>query len=197
MFSRLCYRSVVIRSNQSFRMPLLDLPVHTLTAEAFAPYGAMWGRPYGHDEPAFTNPATDFWHQHFFEAGADGKTEVLWVNYRRNDGVIDTLEVHWLTEQAIVPLGPEGIVQVVALSDTTGKQPDLSSLKAFAVPAGQGVCMRPGCWHATQVLDGEVRCLMLTRASTTVDLVDHLTRQTPAAESALQPVEPRRLLRIK
>jgi ureidoglycolate lyase len=44
--------------------------------------------------------------------------------------------------------------------------------------------MRPGCWHATRVLASEATCLMLTRQSTTADLIGHLTAGHPLAESA-------------
>lgn len=166
-------------------MTALSLPVQTLTPSAFAPYGTVWGEAPAKLGLAFSNAATDFWHAHFFDAGIDGKPEVLWVNYRKNDGIIDTLEVHWLTEQAIVPLGPDGIIHVVALSDDTGTEPDLNTLRAFAVPAGYGVCMRTGCWHATQVRTGQVSCLMLTRASTTAELIPHLEHNAPATETTL------------
>src|SRR5690606_12850653 len=97
-----------------------------------------------------------------------------------------TLEVHWLTQQAIVPLGPEGIIHVVALCDASGTQPDLATLKAFHVPAKAGISMNPACWHASQVLDAEVTCLMLTRDSTTAELVAHLDHAGPAVESVLR-----------
>lgn len=159
--------------------------VEPLSPEAFAPYGAVWGRPYGNDSPAFTNPATDFWHQHFFDCGDQGKPEVLWVNYRKNDGSINALEVHWVTEQAIVPLGSQGVIHIVALCNASGRQPDISTLKAFYIAPGKGICMRTGCWHATQVVDAEVSCLMLTRGSTTAELVAYLEHNAAANESAM------------
>ena len=87
-----------------------------------------------------------------------------------------SLEVHRLTEQAIVPLTGD-IIHVVANSRQDGS-PDEGSMSAFGVPVGQGICMRPGCWHATRVDAQEVKCLMLTRRSTTVDLIAYLTART-------------------
>lgn len=40
--------------------------------------------------------------------------------------------------------------------------------------------MEPQCWHATRVDVGEVKCLMLTRRSSTLDLVVHLMSGAPA-----------------
>ena len=53
--------------------------------------------------------------------------------------------------------------------------------------------MRPGCCHATRVADAEVTCLMLTRRSTTLDLIQHLTTDACASESAITAIAPRQL----
>src|SRR5690606_37932830 len=83
----------------------------------------------------------------------------------------------------LVPLtGP--VVHIVARGTPAG-MPDLGTLAAFAVQPGMGLCMAPGIWHATRVPDAPVTCLMLTRQSTTQDLVAHLRDGAPAHESAL------------
>ncbi|WP_313624801.1 ureidoglycolate lyase [Achromobacter sp.] len=170
-----------------------QLEILDLTPDAFKSYGWMLGKPMpdGNGVPLYTNPATDFWHEHLFNTGAGGDAEVLWVNYRTRALDIDSLEKHLLTQQAIVPL-TGGIIQVVACGAADGS-PDLSTLAAFHVPQGQGVCMRPGCWHATRVADAEVTCLMLTRRSTTVDLIQHLTTDASITESALAAIPAHRL----
>lgn len=169
------------------------LPIYDLTAEAFASYGWMLGKPIpqGNGVPLFSNDATDFWQEHVFNTGAGGDAEVLWVNYRSASPDVASLEKHLLTQQAIVPL-TGAIVQVVARSAADGS-PDLDTLAAFRVDPGQGVCMRPGCWHATRVADAEVTCLMLTRRSTTLDLIQHLTTDASATESAITPIPSRQL----
>ena len=45
--------------------------------------------------------------------------------------------------------------------------------------------MRPGCWHTSLVLAGQTTCLMLTRRSTTRDLVSHLNGESAALESSI------------
>jgi ureidoglycolate lyase len=170
-----------------------QLEINDLTPEAFAAYGWMLGKPMpdGHGVPLFSNTATDFWQEHLFNTGAGGDAELLWVNYRSQSTEVSSLEKHLLTQQAIVPL-TGGIIQAVACSAADGS-PDLSTLAAFRVPQGQGVCMRPGCWHATRVADAEVTCLMLTRRSTTVDLIQHLTTDARATESAIAAIPARQL----
>ncbi|WP_332610000.1 ureidoglycolate lyase [Achromobacter sp. ESBL13] len=165
-----------------------QLEVNDLTPQAFTPYGWMLGKPIpdGNGVPLFSNAATDFWQEHVFNTGAGGDAEVLWVNYRSRATDIASLEKHLLTQQAIVPLTGT-IIQVVASSNADGS-PDLTTLAAFRVPQGQGICMRPGCWHATRVIGAEVTCLMLTRRSTTLDLIQHLTTEARASESAIASI---------
>lgn len=168
-------------------MPLLT--VKPLEPDAFSTYGEVLGKPFpGVDDsrPMFSNDATDFWQEHVFRTGRGGETEVLWVNYRSQETCIASLEVHFLTEQAIIPL-TAGIIHIVAASAGDGC-PDLSTLAAFDVPVGMGVCMRPGCWHTTRVRAGQATCAMLTRRSTTVDLVAHLAADRVASESRVETV---------
>lgn len=176
-------------------MTEIPLQIETLTEAAVAPYGWMLGKPLASAPAgaAFGSPASDFWQEHVFDTGADGQPEVLWVTYRSADPVIAKLEVHHLTQQAVVPL-TGSVVQVVAASRPDG-EPDLATVKAFLIPQGLGICMAPGTWHATRTADKEAVCLMLTRRSTTVDLVRHLNKGAAATESRLTDIAARRLVR--
>ena len=101
---------------------------------------------------------------------------------------MSSLEVHRPTQQAIVPLSGE-IIHIVAGSRHDGSL-DEGSISAFRVPVGrEGICMRPGCWHTTRVDAAEATCLMLTRRSTTVDLIGYLNRDASLSESAIAVVE--------
>ena len=167
--------------------------IQPLSAEGFAPFGWMLGRdfPTTADPSAFTNPATDFWSQHIFQTASQHGAEILWVNYRNQELAVTHMEKHLFTEQAIVPL-TGSIIQLMACSAQDGSI-DMSTAAAFIVHPGQGICMRPGAWHATRSLSPEVTCLMLTRASTTIDLVGHLEGRHTASESAIVEI-PRTLL---
>ena len=115
--------------------------------------------------------------------------EILWVNYRNGDPDINELEVHWKTQQAIVPLGDARIVHVVALSRQNVRSPDPKTMRAFYVEPRQGVSMNPGCWHTTRIVNGEATCLMLTRGSTTIELARHLRGEIQAQETSFSKVD--------
>lgn len=171
------------------------LQIEPLTEAAAAPYGWMLGKPIAMAPAgtAFASPASDFWQEHVFDAGANGTPEVLWVTYRSDEPVIGKLEVHHLTQQAVVPL-TGSIVQVMAASTPAG-EPDLATVKAFLILPGIGICMRSGTWHATRTAGPEATCLMLTRRSTTADLVRHLNDGAAAVESRIADIMPLRLTR--
>ena len=170
---------------------MTELTVRSLDRHTFEPYGWVLGLPIPSGAPAatFCSAASDFWQAHLFDCGESGQTEVLWVAYRDATSAVTTLEQHLLTQQALIPLTGE-LLQFVAANGTDGK-PDLPTLAAFRVSQGQGICMRPGCWHSTRTLQpGEVRCAMLTRRSTTLDLVRYLSQHKPAVESVVALIAP-------
>jgi ureidoglycolate lyase len=169
------------------------IDIQPLTIDNFRPYGWLLGKAIRLDGsiPAFRNAEMDFWEELIFNQGAGGETQVLWVNYRDRSREVSRLEVHRLTQQAIVPLTGE-IILVVAGSGQDGS-PDIRSVSAFRVPVGEGICMRAGCWHTTRVDANEVKCLMLTRSSTTIDLIAHLAGGSPLSESAISAID-RKLL---
>ncbi|WP_250536347.1 ureidoglycolate lyase [Caballeronia sp. AZ10_KS36] len=170
-----------------------SIAIEPLDAQRCEPYGWLLGKPVrtDGDAPAFVSPASDFWREHLFDTGADGETEILWVVYRNRNVEVASLELHRLTQQAIVPLTAP-VVHIVATALEDG-EPDLSSLRAFEITVGKGLCMRPNVWHATRVMNSEATCLMLTRPSTTYDLVVHLKTGAPACESVIKAIDRRTL----
>jgi ureidoglycolate lyase len=164
------------------------IDIELLTEEALRPFGWLLGKAMPADSslPVFSNAYTSFWQEHLFDPGAGGETEMLSVIYRNTERTANSLEVHRVTQQAVIPL-TGNIIQILALSLPDGS-PDIASLRAFPLKVGQGICMRPGCWHATRVDSAEVHCLMLTRRSTTVDLIAHLATGTVLLESEITTV---------
>lgn len=164
------------------------LRIEPMTEATVAPFGWLLGKsfPAGPDAIAFGSPGSDFWHEHVFSPGNGGETEILWVKYRQADPVVARLEVHHLTQQAVIPV-TGSIIQIVATSLPSG-EPDLANIRAFLIAPGQGICMNAGTWHATRATGGESTCMMLTRRSTTADLVQHLNLGAAATESRLTDI---------
>jgi ureidoglycolate lyase len=162
---------------------MTSIKIQDLEEGAFQPFGWILGQAVPTTGLFFSNADTDFWEEHPFEPGTGGEAQILWVNYRDTRRAVTQLEVHKLTEQAVVPLTGE-IVQIVALSRQDGSL-DLESVAAFRVRTGEGICMRAGCWHTTRVDADEVRCLMLTRESTTEKLIGYLKGRSQLSETAL------------
>lgn len=165
--------------------------IEELTKDGFAAYGTAIGlagqdgdAPGGQD--SWLNPASDFWHEHDFRTGTDA-AQILWVIYRVADPQVQRLEAHTLTQQALLPLTGD-VIQIVARSGADGA-PDPDSIRAFRLRPGHGIVMAPGCWHATRTEGGAVTCAMLTRRSTTSDLIGHLVRGTTLAETSFAAVD--------
>lgn len=168
------------------------LRIETATEQNVEPYGWLLGKsfPTAPGAIAFRTPTVVSTREQLFDPGKDGEVEVVWVDYSGNDPVIARLEQHYLTQQAVVPLTGD-IVQIVALSRADGA-PDLSTLRAFRLSPGIGLCMRPGLWHTTR--SKGAKCLMLTRASTSVDIINHIKAKTPLSETVMLDIPPVRLI---
>jgi ureidoglycolate lyase len=143
--------------------------------------GAPWDtRPPG---PAWRGPLAEFHHDALFDPGEGGVVEVLQVAYRDPGPAVGRMERHLLTKQALVVTGALGLVQVLA-RDLNGR-PDASHMIALRLEPGQGIMMARGVWHATLAPFGRAQGMMLTRASTTADLADHLNSASGLRETEL------------
>ncbi|MBN3858584.1 ureidoglycolate hydrolase [Paraburkholderia sp. Ac-20340] len=173
-------------------IPLLY--VEPLTPEAFAPYGWVLGKQSttSGEDPYFQSQSLSIWREHLFDAGMANETEILWTWFGDPSDLVQQLEARHLTQQAIVPLTAP-LIQIVAASEPTG-HPNMNSLRAFEIPVGMGICIRPWCWHTTRAFGGTATALMLSRRSTSFDLIVHLQTGSPLSESTRVPVCPRRVV---
>ena len=170
------------------------LTVEQLTPESFSPFGWVLGKAMttAGDEPFFKGATLSMWREHLFDTGAPNETEIVWGNFSNNNPIVRTLEKRLLTQQAVVPL-TGSLIQIVAASNESGG-PDTGSIRAFEIPIGMGTFVRPGCWHAIRVSKGEVMALLLSRQSTTYDLIVHLHTGCPATESSRKSIVPCQLV---
>ncbi|MEM5346145.1 ureidoglycolate lyase [Paraburkholderia azotifigens] len=173
-------------------IPLIH--VEQLTPESFSPYGWILGKraPMSCEEPSFQSRSLSIWREHLFDAGSVNDTEVLWATFGESSDVVSELEARRLTQQVTVPLTAP-LILIVAAPQTT-RVPDMDSLKAFEIPIGMGICIRPWCWHTTRTFSGEATALMLSRRSTSFDLIVHLHTGAPLSESTRIPIGPHRIV---
>ncbi len=166
--------------------PAKPIAIITPTAENVAPYGSLLGAiPYPTPTGA-TAPTTQSQRQDMFDPGEGGKTEIVWVAYSNTTPLIGRLEKHYLTEQTVAPLTGT-IIQVLALSGPDGK-PDPATIRAFRLPPGTGINMGLGVWHTTRSKGSTV--LMLSRSSTTDDILRRRTDPRPLIETIMVDVPP-------
>jgi ureidoglycolate lyase len=147
--------------------------------------GRILGAPWDTRPPvlAWRGPVAEFRHDAPFDPGEGGVVEVLQVACRDPGPVVARVERHLLTEQALVVTGALGLAQVLARH--LNGRPDPWDLIALRLEPGQGVVMARGVWLATLAPFGPAQGMMLTRASTTADLADHLNSASALRETEL------------
>jgi ureidoglycolate lyase len=158
-------------------MPGIErINVQGLTREAYEPFGWVLGaRPFSEDRDCYSDSEQAIaWHGHNFDAGEAGVVEFVWAHYKWCGFSLLRLECHRLTQQAIIPVTGDPIVQVVSPPPIDPMAPDLSPdldrIMAFLLDGTKGVCMRRGCWHWQLPLVDQATYLVVTRRSTTMEL---------------------------
>lgn len=130
------------------------LHAQPLTAEAFAPFGDVFGVPGGEPGVAvnrgtavrFDLPAT------VETTGAPARLSLYRVEPVRLPLRVDLLERHPLGSQAFIPLSGRAWLVVVA---PPGDTPEPASVRCFLAAPDQGVNFAPGTWHHPVLALGE------------------------------------------
>lgn len=123
------------------------LPLRPLTAESFAPYGAVFSLEPGAGRPinAGTSRRLDLAAGPDLAHGGDPPAlAVFHASAQAAAGPWQLLERHVLGSQTFVPLDPVRWVVLVALGRKT---PEPGTLAAFAATGRQGLTLRRGTWH--------------------------------------------------
>ncbi len=124
----------------SAAIPLRQVVLRPLTAQAFAPFGSVTAM----DEGARRNPLPGA-----FERTAEAVEPRLWIATLASASALPltlrTLERHPYSAQTFLPIDAPYIV-VVCHPDAAG-QPDVDTLQAFHATADQGVTYARNVWH--------------------------------------------------
>lgn len=133
-----------------------------LTAEAFAPFGAVIGTA-GHAPVAINQGLTDKYAplaRLSVDAGADLQVALYRSRPVRLPFELRELERHPLACQLFMPLDGRPFPVVVAA------EPTADGLRAFLSDGRQGVCLHPGTWHHHQLsLEAPADYLVIERGS--------------------------------
>jgi ureidoglycolate lyase len=174
------------------------IKIEPLTREAYAPFGWILGEMPDQDRQdslRLDGEYITFWHERDFQVGVGGVVEFVWVHYKWRGFSIRRFESHRLTEQAMIPMKGAPLVHVVCPppDDPTVPDiaPDLDRMKAFLLDGSKGVCMRRGCWHEPQNFPvvGSVSALVVTRRSTTMDLLNADHSGVSSTETAVVEIK--------
>lgn len=152
-----------------------DVAVEAISVAAFSPYGEIIdARP---EEPVFRGAGLRSWRLPF---EAIGTTELMVIEYEEMPLNFTKLERHTRVGQAYVPLTARAMVMAVALGN--GAQPPaLADVRAFYVPAHQGILLKAQTWHGLNrfPLGGAARYAFLTTAETQAELEAQRADGTP------------------
>lgn len=143
---------------------MATLPIHPLTAEAFAPFGDVI-ETEGHDHKVINEGyAKNFFNLAQLEVDREGGRAGLHIFTAQP--VIYPLEIklmerHPLGSQAFMPLQDSPFLMVVA---EPGDNLQPGQLRAFISNGRQGINYRPGVWHyPLLVLNPDERFLIVDR----------------------------------
>lgn len=125
---------------------LIDIPLETLTHEAFAPFGQIVGELP--ETPGWTRPLLDAWKMKF---AIEGRAELRVMRYHHQAPEFHLLERHLAVTESRVPMGGAQAIMVVAPPTKLGHPtapPDPNSLRAFHLDGTVGLMLWRGTWHA-------------------------------------------------
>lgn len=144
-----------------------------LTADAFAPYGAVLGAPATADAGRAINAGTS---QRFELAapqlaaqGGHAALALFRAQAQAAEGPWRMLERHRLGTQSFVPLMGAGCIVIVARADNACDAPDVSTLAAFRVAGDQGFTLHAGTWHHPLIALDAGDFIVLERGAAVVD----------------------------
>lgn len=155
---------------------IITLKAEPLTAEAFAPYGAVLGQGPGE---ALHVDLGEFEVNAWIHGEIDvsgGKVELQYFTLTVRDMEFSFLERHVLETQSFIPVGGVPCIFPVA-APTAGDGPDHcpepEDVRAFLFDGTAGVRLHKGTWHWVPFpLNGSASYLNMTRAGKFTDVVE-------------------------
>ena len=149
----------------------IELPLGPLSDQSFEPYGRILGpggRAADFEASHLSNWRVDF--------EADGPAEILFIRYKYQAPVFQTLERHFHVSQGFVPLNGAAAIMVVAKPTDPGDAeaiPAPTEIRAFLMDGSTVVILHRGTWHALSrfaVAPPHIDFAFLTERATQADI---------------------------
>jgi ureidoglycolate lyase len=135
----------------------MQLTERELTAEAFAPYGAVIQRPGS--GPEASGPGWSWWSETVQLSAMDRPYAAGYLDLEPRPLRFNWAERHAHSAEVIIPLGGDVLIYVAA--------PEPDRFDVFRVRSGQGVVLDAGVWHgAPLAIDGPLSAIVLLRQGT-------------------------------
>lgn len=155
----------------------VDIALEAVTAEAFAPFGAVIEEPP--DPPVFRNPGLRSWR---FPYEASAATDLMVIRYDHRPMTFAKLERHSNVTQCFIPLDAMPWVMVVAAPGGSGEDPAPEAVRAFLVGGAQGILLWKDTWHAFNRFPAAppgASFALLTGADTQAELEERMVGGAP------------------
>lgn len=146
----------------------MKLKAQPLTAQDFAPFGEIVTLPQ-HRQPTGSLEGLDFWADLVPLQNIGAPYGVGYATLDKRPFVQTCAERHMQTQELLHAIGGDMIVVVGPpdYPDEPNRLPPMESFRAFRVPAGDTVIMKPGVWHwAPFAAGGPMRLLVIYKANT-------------------------------
>ncbi len=159
----------------------MELTVEHLTAEAFAPYGRVVGRP--ERERDAEGPGWRWWAETALLSGDGRAMGVGFLDLEPGTRSFDWAERHLRTPEAVFAMSTDVLLYVGPAEhpEEPFRLPPLGSFRVFRVPAGSGVVMDRGVWHGAP--------FAVERPGSAVVLILEGTGRTDVSKASFEPVD--------
>ena len=136
------------------------IQVQKLTQEAFAPFGEVL-TPEGRE--AGGTPASHLWYPQ--AVVIDGPTSINLMRVLPHDFILKDFEAHDHTTENLIAMDGDLIVGMAPAGAL-----EADNVKAFYIPRGLGISLKPSVWHAVPFAVGkEVMSVCVFRNNTSHD----------------------------
>jgi ureidoglycolate lyase len=126
--------------------PLKTINVEELTAAAFLPYG-HFAQMINPDMEKLGAPPVEFYRDMVQEdLGGASIASFSVCRVEKRDYMITVSEYHTRTGEGILPLDNDVLIHVAPATPPNAPVP-VDKIRAFRVPKGTMVTLRPGIWH--------------------------------------------------